>query len=140
MKRSKAFLAANILSTIYVVVLFWIFGGIIINLASADLAAVVGATFAFIVEFVGSVSDVEAFLVIIFALFCIHVALLLLGFLFGWIGYAAKSSVLAKLAAVCYLLATIVFPASLLIGLPMIIVGFIGGSKQKAINKARKAA
>ena len=139
MKRSKTFLAANILSTIYVVFLVWAFGSIIINLAVTDLADAVGATFAFLVELAGNVSDVEAFLVIVFGLFCIHVAFLLLGFLFGWIGYAAKSSVLAKLAAVCYLLATIVFPVSFFIGLPMIIVGFIGGSKQKAINKGRIA-
>lgn len=136
MKRSKTLLAANILSTLYVIYLFTAFIGMMIKLAEAELTEMIGAYFAFLIELAGSNSSLEVFLCVVFALLCIHVALFFLGFLFGWIAYAAKKSGLAKFAATLYLLATICFPIYIFVGLPITIVGFIGGGKQKQINRS----
>lgn len=57
----------------------------------------------------------------------------------GWIAYAGKKSGIAKFAATLYLIGTICFPIFLIFGLPITIVGFVGGSKQKRINSTSTA-
>jgi len=67
-------------------------------------------------------------------LLLIHIVTFTLGVLFGWIGYSAKKSGLAKFASTLYLIGTICFPIYIFFGLPLTIIGYVGGGKQKKIN------
>ena len=64
----------------------------------------------------------------------LHIIAFVLGCLIGWISYAGKKSGGAKFAATLYLIGTICFPIFFIFGLPITIVGFIGGGKQKKLN------
>ena len=72
---------------------------------------------------------------VMLVLFCVHIAVVVLGVIIGWIAFAGKKSGLAKFAAVLYLIETICFPICLPFGLPMTITGFVGSGNQKKINK-----
>ena len=79
-------------------------------------------------------SPAVTFLYVILVLLCVHIIVFALGCLIGWIAYAGKKSGGAKFSATLYLIGTICFPVYLFFGLPITIVGFIGGGKQKKIN------
>lgn len=134
MKRSKTLLVSNILATIYSAYLLWVFGGAIIEAGGADFINAMGAYFELAFEMLGMSSPAMNFLYAVVILLCVHIALFVLGCLFGWIAYAAKKSGGAKFAATLYLIGTICFPVYLFFGLPITIVGFVGGGKQKKIN------
>ena len=134
MKRSKALLVSNILATLYAVYLLWTFGGAIIEAGGADFIDAMGAYFELAFDLLGMSSPAMNFLYAIVILLCIHIVTFVLGCLIGWIAYAGKKSGAAKFAATLYLIGTICFPVYLFFGLPLTIVGFIGGGKQKKIN------
>ena len=141
--RSKVLLVSNILATVYSACLLFIFGGAVIRAGGTDYLYSIGEYFrsAFeLLELVGMSLSLLTVLYVFFVLLCIHIALFVFGGLIGWISYAGKRSGGAKFAAVLYLLGTICFPLYLYFGLPITIVGFIGGGKQKEINKAAKEA
>ena len=137
MKRSKALLAANLLSTLYSAFLIWTFGGIAFQAGNTGFVETVGKTFEFILDALGGAARNLTFLYVVLILLFIHIGFILLGCLFGWIAYACKKSGLAKFAATLYLLATICFPLYFIAGLPITIMGYVGGGKQKKINKSR---
>ncbi len=85
-------------------------------------------------EIVGGASDAVLVTNIIFALLVIFVALYVIGALFAWISVITKKSGFAKFGAVMYLLGTIAFPVVIFIGIPAIVLGFIGASKQKNLS------
>lgn len=129
--RSKVLLISNILATIYSAYLLWWFGGAIAEAGGFEYMSDVVEAF----QILESLSiDVE-FLEIILILLCVHVVTFILGCLIGWIAFLAKKSGGAKFSAMLYLLGTICFPIYIVFGLPITIMGFIGGSKQKKINK-----
>ncbi len=141
--RSKALLVSNILATAYSAYLLWIFGGIIIEAGGLDFVNAVGAYFEsmfVVLELFGMSSSALTFLYVIMVLLCVHIAVFVLGSLIGWISYAGKKSGGAKFAATLYLIGTICFPIYLIFGLPITIIGFIGGGKQKKINNMAVAA
>lgn len=138
--RSKTLLAANILAALYSAGLLWVFGGALIAAGGLDIAYAMAEYFDLIFSLIGTSSAAMNAMYIIFALLLAHVILFTLGALIGWISYLAKKSGGAKFAATLYLLGTICFPVYLLFGLPITIVGFIGGGKQKKINQTVKAA
>jgi len=87
-----------------------------------------------IFDILGMSSPVVTVLYVILALICIHVLAFVLGCLIGWISFIGKKSGGAKGAAVLYLLGTICFPVYVLFGLPITIIGFVGGGRQKKRN------
>lgn len=139
--RSKTLLVSNILASVYSGCLLFIFGGAIVQAGGADYIYAVGKYFNTVFElldFVGQDSALLTFLYVVLILLCIHAILFVLGCLIGWFSYAGKKSGGAKFAAVLYLLGSICFPIYLCFGLPITIVGFVGGSKQKKINNQQK--
>lgn len=136
--RSKSLLTANILSTLYSAVLLYIFGGAIIAAGGISYVKALYVYFEFAFNILGSSSVSNNFLVAIIVLLIIHIVLFLFGCLFGWIAFGTKKSGLAKFSATLYLIGTIFFPIYLIFGLPITIVGYIGGAKQKKINKVNQ--
>lgn len=128
--RSKTLLVSNILATIYSAYLLWFFGSAIIEAGGFEYISAVIDSF----KILDSMAIDSGLLQVILILLCVHVILFTLGCLIGWIAYITKKSGGAKFAATLYLLGTICFPLYIIFGLPITIVGFVGGSKQKMIN------
>lgn len=139
MKRSKTLLVSNILATLYSIYLLWIFGGAIIEAGGIDFIDAIGEYFELAFDLIGLSSPALTFLYVILVLLCVHVVTFVLGCLFGWIAYASKKSGRAKFAATLFLIGTICFPLYLFYGLPITIIGFVGGNKQKKINNSSSA-
>lgn len=112
-KRSKMSFVATALATIYAVYLISYFFG---STAAAEGAEAIG----------GAIAT---------ALVMPHMLMFLIGAAFGWIGYFIKASWAALVAAILYAVGTLFFLAYFMFGVPLLILGFIGYSKQKKINK-----
>lgn len=85
----------------------------------------------------GGASDAVVAANVIFALLVAFVLLYFFGAVFAWISIISKKSGFAKAGAVMYLLGTIAFPIIVIIGVPAIILGFVGASKQKKLSTAQ---
>lgn len=136
--RSKCLLVSNILATVYSVVLLFVFGGAMISAGGLDYIASMEEYFRLVIQLFGAMGENSALLkilYIIFVLLCIHIVLFVLGCFSGWLSYFSKKSGGAKFAATLYLLGTICFPLYLCFGLPITIVGFVGGGNQKKLNE-----
>lgn len=114
--RSKCLFVANILATLYGIYLVSHFFGGTINASGAE--AVGGA--------------------IATALVFPHIFMFLLGTVFGWLGFLAKKSWAALVAAILYSVGTLLFLMYAMFGVPILIFGFVGYSKQKKILRAAK--
>lgn len=112
-KRSKILFIATALSTIYTVYLFSYFFG---TTTSSEGAEAVGSAIAT-------------------ALVMPHAITFLVGAVFGWIGYLAKATWSALVAAILYAVATLLFLAYFMFGVPILVLGFVGYAKQKKLNK-----
>lgn len=132
--RSKALFVSNILATVYAAMLLYVFGGAIVSAGGLEYIEAWQQYFDLLFELVGFSSVSVNVLYALVILLILHVGTFTLGFLLGWIGYIAKKSGLAKLAAVLYLIGTICFPICVFFGLPITIIGFVGAGKQKKIN------
>lgn len=132
--RSKTLWVSNVLATAYSAWLIWTFGGAVIRAGGADYIEAVGAYFRFAFQMLGLSSPAMNFLYAAVILLCLHIVTFVLGCLIGWISCAGKRSGGAKFAATLYLIGTICFPIYFIFGLPITIVGFIGGGKQKKLN------
>ena len=114
--RSKALLVANILASAYAIYLIsYFFGGT----ASAEGADAIG----------GAIAT---------ALVTPHMIMFLVGAVFGWIGYLAKQTWAALVGAILYSVGTLFFLAYFMFGVPILVLGFIGYSKQKQLLKANQ--
>ncbi len=113
-KRSKALLIATSIATIYVVYLLTYFVGGTANAEGADMVGGAIAT----------------------ALVMPHIIMFLIGAVFGWIGVLARKSWAALVGAIMYAVGTLFFLMYAMFGVPILILGFIGYSKQKKLNKA----
>lgn len=107
-----------------------------IEAGGAEFIDAMGAYFELVFQLIGMRSPAVTILYVIVILLCVHIVAFVLGGLIGWIAYAGKKSGGARFAAVLYLIGTILFPVYLVFGLPITIVGFVGGSKQKRLNSA----
>ena len=116
MKRSKILAIATILATVYTVYLICYFVGGTAMADGADMLAGAIAT----------------------ALVMPHMVVFATGVIFGWIGVLAKKSWAALVAAILYSVATVLFLAYAMFGVPILILGFIGYVKQKKINNTVK--
>lgn len=132
--RSKSLLVSNILATVYSVYLLWTFGSAFIEAGGADYVEALNSYFEFAFDLLGTSSMSITFLYVALVLLCVHIAVFVIGCVIGWIAYAGKKSGGAKFAATLYLIGTICFPVYFFFGLPITIIGFVGGSKQKKIN------
>ena len=110
--RSKILFIASTLATLYTVYLISYFGGGTLN---ADGAEAVGAAIAT-------------------ALVTPHMIMFLIGAIFGWIGFLAKKSWAALVAAILYSVGTLFFLLYAMFGIPILVFGFIGYGKQKKLN------
>ena len=113
-KRSKILLVATALATIYAVYLVSHFFG---GTANAEGAEAVG----------GAIAT---------ALVMPHMLMFLIGAVFGWLGVLARKSWAALVAAILYSAGTLFFLMYAMFGVPILVLGFIGYSKQKKLNKA----
>lgn len=113
-KRSKVLFTATALATIYTVYLFSHFFS---TTLSAEGAEAVG----------GAIAT---------ALVMPHMIMFLIGAIFGWIGYLCRLSWSALVAAILYAVGTLLFLIYFMFGVPILILGFIGYTKQKKINKS----
>lgn len=132
--RSKTLLVSNIFATIYSAALLWIFGGAIIEAGGVDYIKAISAYFKLMFELSDMGSPTVNTLYVIVILLCVHIITFVLGCLIGWIAYAGRKSGGAKFAATLYLIGTICFLVYFMFGLPITILGFIGGGNQKKIN------
>ena len=139
MKRSKALFVANVLATLYAGYLLWVFGGAMVEAGGMDVVYALHAYFEFAFALLGTGASSVTFLYVVLVLLCVHIVAFVLGCLFGWIAYLGRKSGGAKFAAVLYLIGTIAFPIYLFFGLPITIFGFVGGSKQKKLNRTTVA-
>ena len=117
-KKSIALLVATILATAYSIYLICYFFG-----ATA-----------------GAGSDAEALGAgIATALVFPHILFFALGAVFGWIGYLARKTWSALVAAILYSVGTFFFLAYFMFGVPILIVGFCGYANQKKIKASEDA-
>ena len=112
-KRSKVLLIATALATIYAVYLISYFFG---ETANAEGTEAVG----------GAIAT---------ALVMPHMIMFLIGAVFGWIGVLARKNWAALVGAILYSVGTMFFLMYAMFGVPILILGFIGYSKQKKLNK-----
>jgi len=110
--RSKILFVASTLATLYTIYLSTYFGGGTLN---ADGAEAVGSAIAT-------------------ALVTPHMIMFLIGAVFGWIGFLAKKAWAALVAAILYSAGTLFFLMYAMFGIPILVFGFVGYSKQKKLN------
>lgn len=110
--RSKILFVASTLATLYTIYLITYFGGGTLNADGTEAVAGAIAT----------------------ALVTPHMILFLIGAVFGWIGFLAKKAWAALVAAILYSVGTLFFIMYAMFGIPILVFGFIGYSKQKKIN------
>ena len=130
--RSKTLLASCILGTIYAGVLIWFCVSVFNAAGGMDYIDFWKYYFKMLFGIAGA--EYAGLITAIVALFITHAVTVVLGALLCWLGYFAKKSAVAKLAATLFLIGTVCFPICILIGIPMIITGFIGGGNQKKLN------
>lgn len=110
--RSKVLFVASLLATIYVIYLMVYFGG---ASTSTDSAEAIG----------GAIAT---------ALVMPHMVITGLGAVFGWIGFGAKKNWAALVAAILYSVGLLLFFVYFMFSVPLIVLGFVGYSKQKKLN------
>ena len=132
--RSKSLLFANIWTTLYSIPMFLIFvGSIIVEGASyyIEIQKLLFNLLSLSVEYgADSAKIIYAGMILLY----VNIGLFLLGTIVGWIGFIAKKSGAALFSAIMYLLGTLCFPICALTGIPAVILGFVGYSKQKKLN------
>lgn len=111
--RSKVLFTCCVLATIYVVYLICYFGGSMASSNSAD--AISGA--------------------IATALVTPHMVLIGIGAVFSWLGFFLRKSWAALVGAISYCVGALLFIMYIIFCIPIIVLGFIGYSKQKKILK-----
>ena len=115
-QRSKTLFIATTLATIYVVYLISYFFGS--TMSSSDATEAIG----------GAIAT---------ALVMPHMIMFFIGAIFGWLGYLGKLSWSALVAAILYSVGAVMFIAYFMFAVPILVLGFVGYSKQKKINKSQ---
>lgn len=62
-----------------------------------------------------------------------HMLMFSIGAIFGWLGVFLKKSWAALVAAILYSVGTLCFLAYFMFGIPILVLGFVGYSKQKKL-------
>lgn len=111
--RSKVLFVCAVLATIYVIYLICYFGGSMGNLNSSE-------------EIGGAIAT---------ALVTPHMTVVGIGAIFSWIGFIGRKSWGALVGAILYCVSALLFIIYAIYSIPLIILGFVGYSNQKKINK-----
>lgn len=106
-KRSKVLFVANVIATLYGVYLMSYFG----EATTTDIGGAIAT-----------------------ALVTPHMLMVVLGAVFGWIGFFARKAWGAMVGAILYCVAAVMFLMYAMFTIPMIVLGFIGYAKQKKLN------
>lgn len=114
MKRSKVLIVATVLATLYAVYLICYFMD---ASTAADTSEAVGGMIAT-------------------ALVTPHMAVMLIGAIFGWLGVFLKKTWAALVAAILYAVAAVLFFMYIMFSAPILILGFVGYANQKKINNS----
>ncbi len=110
-KRSKVLFICALLATFYVIYLICYFGG---SMTSSDSTEAIG----------GAIAT---------ALVTPHMVLVGLGAIFSWLGFFLKKPWGALVGAILYCVGALVFIVYAMFCIPLIILGFVGYSKQKKL-------
>lgn len=113
-KKSKAVLAASIISTLYLIYLIIYFANA--NTSAGSLEEEIGAGIAT-------------------ALVLPHMFILGIGVILNWIGYGTKKNGFNLAAAILYCVSAFVFLLYAIFLIPSIMLGFVGYNNQGKINK-----
>ena len=81
--------------------------------------------------------DTVVLLNVLLTLYIIFSAFYCLGSLFNWISVISKKAGFSKTGAILCLIGTISFPVFLLIGIPIVVLNFIGSKKQRNLMKPK---
>lgn len=111
--RSKALFVCALLTSIYVIYLISYFGN---SMGSLDSSEEIG----------GAIAT---------ALVTPHMAVMGIGAIFSWLGFFLRKSWAALVGAILYCLGALLFIMYILFCIPLIILGFIGYTKQKKLTK-----
>lgn len=111
-KRSKVLFVCAILATIYVIYLITYFAG---ATNSEDAAEAIGGAIATVIVIP-------------------HLIVMILGTIFAWLGFILRKNWGALVGAILYCVGLILFPPYFIFTIPLIILGFVGFSKQKKLN------
>lgn len=111
--RSKVLIIATLLATLYAIYLYCYFVG---GTMSADGAEAIG----------GAIAT---------ALVTPHMAMIAIGAIFGWVGVFTKATWAALVGAILYSVGAVLFFMYIMFSGPILILGFIGYSNQKKLNK-----
>lgn len=134
--RSKTFLTANILASIYNIVLLWTIIGItIINAGEVSVINTVGGFFEATFKLISIDIAIINYLYVIAISILVHISLFIVGCIISWIAYVIKKDSIATVAAIIYLIGTICSPICLVFGIIVTTLTFIGISNQRKINK-----
>ena len=114
--RSKVLFIGALLATLYTIYLVLYFGG---AMSSSDSGEAIG----------GAIAT---------ALVTPHMLLTGLGAVFSWIGFGTKKTWGALVGAILYCVGALLFIVYAIFSIPLIILGFVGYSKQKKINNMSK--
>lgn len=134
--RSKPFLAANVLASIYTIVLLWIIVGLtILDAGGESIINAVGGFFEAAFEFINMDIAVINYLYVLAISLLMHIGLFIVGCIVSWIAYVKKADSVAIVAAVIYLVGTICSPICLLFGILITTLAFIGAGNQRKLNK-----
>lgn len=111
--RSKALFICALLATIYVIYLIIYFGTAMGDLKSSE-------------EIGGAIAT---------ALVTPHMVVMGVGAIFSWLGFFTKKPWSALVGAILYCVGALLFIVYAIYCIPMIVLGFVGYSKQKKILK-----
>ena len=111
-KRSKVLFVCGILAAIYAVYLIVYFAG---ATDSEDAAEAIG----------GAIAT---------AIVMPHMIVMTLGAIFTWLGFCLRKNWGALVGAILYCVGLFLFPPYFMFSIPLIILGFVGFSKQKKLN------
>lgn len=110
-KRSKSLFACAVLATLYVLYIIFNLTG---SMSSTDSAEVIG----------GAIAT---------ALVTPHLIVVGLGAVFSWLGFFLRKMWAALVGAILYCVGALLFIVYALFCVPLIVLGFVGFSKQKKI-------
>ena len=132
--RSKVLLISNIFATILVAIITYVTVTAINDLGGMEGLEAYSELYSYSIA---KADFITGYILTMPYLLIAQASIFVVATLFGWISYLAKKSGLAKFAAVLYILGALsCFYYFTFFAIPVIVLGFVGGSKQKSLNKA----
>ena len=115
--RSKVLFVAAVLATLYLIYVVYYFMSINDTSATADSTEALGSAIATVMVLP-------------------HMLVLFIGVLLNWVGFGTRKNGFNLAAAILYCVSAGIFLLYAIFLVPSIVLGFVGYSKQKSINKS----